>query len=544
LNSTFNGATSFNQPLSGWNVSNVTDMNGTFVRATSFNQPLSGWNVSKVTIMTSLFSEATRFNQNINNWNTSGVTDMTQTFYGATSFNQPLSGWNISNVLGMFNMLDLTSMDVNNYSDLLVGWSNQAPSIQNDVLFGAEGRTYYAAVQSSRDILTNPPYNWQIIDSGQFNPTPTPTPTQTVTPTITPTKTVTPTLTRTPTVTPTNTETPKITPTSTVTPTITPTNTVTPTITPSPAQTCPYQVGFFNTINNVYNFDYNINNNQIYVVTTGGTEVYDTSYTYVETLPNSLTGSSATFASLSFAQNVSDFLYVGSDSSAKRVDLYNLTDLTASTIGSGILVFEMSVDRTNSFVGMLDINNNYQQISTASQLINATLNVTATTNGDIAWSRFNNTFWIVSTGNTIVRIDPLTKDIAGTNTVPRGGYSGYAKRLLYDTANSYMYLLVDSQILFVYDSLSAAADIDLSSYNGTNTSMAIDETNNKLYVLNVVGNVFGLIKIDISTLTDEGLITLGTYAGFTNGNIVYEPNNVELLLSLESFASRVYRICL
>jgi hypothetical protein len=300
-------------------------------------------------------------------------------------------------------------------------------------------------------------------------------------------------------------------------------------------------VGFFNTINNVYNFDYN---NQIYVVTTGGTEVYDTSYSYIETLPNSLTGGSATFASLSFAQNVSDFLYVGSDSSAKKVDLYNLTDLTASTIGSNTLVFEMSVDGTNSFVGMLDTNNNYQQINIASQLINATLNVTATTNGDIAWARFNNTFWIVSTGNTIVRIDPLTKNIAGTNTVPRGGYSGYAKRLLYDIANSYMYLLVDSQRLFVYGSLSAVADIDLSSYSGTNTSMTIDEVNNKLYILNVQSpNTFGLIKIDIGTLTDEGLYSLGSAPGFTNGQIVFEPNNFEILLSYEPFSSRIFRIC-
>ena len=224
MNSTFANAISFNQPLSGWNVSNVTDMNGAFSNATLFDQPLSGWNVSNVTIMTSMFNEATSFNQNINNWNTSGVTDMAYTFYGATSFNQPLSGWNISNVLGMFNMLDSTSMDVNNYSNLLVGWSNQAPSIQNDVIFGAEGRTYYAAVQSSRDTLTNPPYNWQITDSGQFDPTPTPTPTNTVTPT----------LTQTPTITPTNSSTPKITPTNTVTPTIT------PTITQSPAVANPF----------------------------------------------------------------------------------------------------------------------------------------------------------------------------------------------------------------------------------------------------------------------------------------------------------------
>jgi surface protein len=228
MNATFANATSFNQPLSGWDVSNVTSMAATFDNATSFNQPLSGWDVSNVTIMTSMFEGAISFNQNINNWNTSGVTDMSLSFYNATSFNQPLSGWNVSNVLSMFTMLDSTSMDVDNYSNLLVGWSNQAPLIKNDVIFGAEGRTYYAAVQSSRDILTNPPYNWQITDSGQFNPTPTPTPTQTVTPTITITPTITPTQTITSSVTPT------ITPTQTVTPS------VTPTITQSPAAATPF----------------------------------------------------------------------------------------------------------------------------------------------------------------------------------------------------------------------------------------------------------------------------------------------------------------
>ena len=45
----FEGATSFNQPLNDWNVSNVTDMSHMFLKASSFNQPLNKWNVSKVT---------------------------------------------------------------------------------------------------------------------------------------------------------------------------------------------------------------------------------------------------------------------------------------------------------------------------------------------------------------------------------------------------------------------------------------------------------------------------------------------------------------
>ena len=44
----FEYATSFNQPLNKWNVSNVTYMNRMFEGASSFNQPLNKWNVSNV----------------------------------------------------------------------------------------------------------------------------------------------------------------------------------------------------------------------------------------------------------------------------------------------------------------------------------------------------------------------------------------------------------------------------------------------------------------------------------------------------------------
>ena len=56
-------ATSFNQPLNNWNVSNVMDMRWMFEVARSFNQPLNNWNVSKVGVMDSMFGRATSFNQ-------------------------------------------------------------------------------------------------------------------------------------------------------------------------------------------------------------------------------------------------------------------------------------------------------------------------------------------------------------------------------------------------------------------------------------------------------------------------------------------------
>ena len=84
------GATSFNQPLNNWNVSNVTTMGLRFQDATSFNQPLNNWNVSNVTDMMLMFTRARSFNRPLNNWNVSKVETMFAMFDDATSLNQPL----------------------------------------------------------------------------------------------------------------------------------------------------------------------------------------------------------------------------------------------------------------------------------------------------------------------------------------------------------------------------------------------------------------------------------------------------------------------
>ena len=53
----FNGAESFNQDISNWDVSRVTRMRNMFNKAISFNQDLTQWCVSKITSIPEDFSK-------------------------------------------------------------------------------------------------------------------------------------------------------------------------------------------------------------------------------------------------------------------------------------------------------------------------------------------------------------------------------------------------------------------------------------------------------------------------------------------------------
>ena len=56
-----------NDIVSGWDVSNVTDMSYMFVGCKTFNQDLNGWDVSNVISMGSMFENCANFNQDLNN---------------------------------------------------------------------------------------------------------------------------------------------------------------------------------------------------------------------------------------------------------------------------------------------------------------------------------------------------------------------------------------------------------------------------------------------------------------------------------------------
>ncbi len=176
----FRDATTFNADLSGWDVSNITDMSFVFWGATAFNGDVTNWNVGNVTTMASMFRDANAFNQDISSWDVSSVTEIERMFSGLTSmsFNQDISGWQVGQIqrfnflfyveegTGAFNqnlgswdisnmvqgnvMFDNTSISVDNYDAMLIGWAEQDTRTP---FVGVGGLKYCSLGEAARNTL-------------------------------------------------------------------------------------------------------------------------------------------------------------------------------------------------------------------------------------------------------------------------------------------------------------------------------------------------------------------------------------------------------
>lgn len=174
MQSMFFSSVKFNQDISGWDVSNVLTMTTMFSNATDFNQDISTWNVGNVTIMSQMFLNADSFDQNINTWNVGSVTNMFAMFNNADNFNQNLSSWDVKNVTNMLSIFANSGMSTENYTQTIVGWANRAFT-QGDFQSGADmqgqsGMTFdtsrsgganFADAGAARTYLTST-LNWTI----------------------------------------------------------------------------------------------------------------------------------------------------------------------------------------------------------------------------------------------------------------------------------------------------------------------------------------------------------------------------------------------
>ena len=84
-------------------------------------------------------------------------------FDSAQYFNQNIGSWNISSVKTMSNMFTNCGLSIENYSLILIGWSEQI-SIPSNITLDAS-ISYNLDAISARNKLINE-YGWTINDTG------------------------------------------------------------------------------------------------------------------------------------------------------------------------------------------------------------------------------------------------------------------------------------------------------------------------------------------------------------------------------------------
>ena len=95
-----------NFDVSGWDVSNVSNMTNLFHECENFDCDLSKWNVSNVTSMMDMFRSCESFEgKGLEKWNVSKVENMRNMFTYCRKFDgKSIENWNVSNVTNMSSM--------------------------------------------------------------------------------------------------------------------------------------------------------------------------------------------------------------------------------------------------------------------------------------------------------------------------------------------------------------------------------------------------------------------------------------------------------
>lgn len=174
----YNGPGNFtnggNPNIKNWNTSKVTDMAFLFHGQNKFNHNIGSWDVSKVTNLqytlgsNSPMTPPMIFNNggspDINNWNTVSVVTMTNVFRNNPGFNQAIGSWNVSNATAFLNILQNTSLSIQNYSNTLIGWASRP--VKPNISINNAPLKYNSSAIAARAILTSAPNNWTISDGG------------------------------------------------------------------------------------------------------------------------------------------------------------------------------------------------------------------------------------------------------------------------------------------------------------------------------------------------------------------------------------------
>jgi surface protein len=124
--SMFSGARAFNQDISAWTVSGVTNMSNMFNTAQRFNQDISGWNTGNVQTMQTMFNNAQDFDQPIGSWNVTSCSNFQQMFRLNNVFDQNLGGWTLTAASNMTSMAG--NLSTANKALTWIGWESNSPN--------------------------------------------------------------------------------------------------------------------------------------------------------------------------------------------------------------------------------------------------------------------------------------------------------------------------------------------------------------------------------------------------------------------------------
>ena len=111
----FQWCVKFNNDISQWNTSNVTNMNDMFYKCSLFNQDITEWETNNVTTMDSMFESCLNFNYDIRFWTITSIvnTGLVEMFYSANTF---LNKYN--QTVDNISLLDASGTPVNGFFDV------------------------------------------------------------------------------------------------------------------------------------------------------------------------------------------------------------------------------------------------------------------------------------------------------------------------------------------------------------------------------------------------------------------------------------------
>ena len=166
MTSMFQLASSFNQDISGWNVSNVTSFANMFYDALSFNQPIGSWTLNTTAVggisLNSMFYSrftTTSFNQDLSGWDVSNVNSFSAMFRGCQQMSAAnftaLNSWNVTSVCT--NMSEMFA----EVGPLMSGFNPVGWDVSNVTAFS---KTFYQCLDLNSSNITS----WNVGSSTYF----------------------------------------------------------------------------------------------------------------------------------------------------------------------------------------------------------------------------------------------------------------------------------------------------------------------------------------------------------------------------------------